>query len=89
MDWTEKERLQRSFETTIREFQETDPVLSLQKIFNLFIDNIKTKRTNFDIIETNKTDFEITEIDRTNFKIIKKVSILPKSPSNVLVDIGQ
>jgi hypothetical protein len=83
-----KKKALASFETTIREFQETNPLLSLQKILNLFIDNIKTKRTNFDITETNKTDFEITEIERIDFKIIKKVSILPKSPSNVLVDIG-
>jgi hypothetical protein len=88
MDWTKKKRLQQSFETTIREFQETNPLLSLQKILNPFINNIKTKRTNFEIIETNKTDFEITEMNRIDFRIIRKVLILPKSPCNVLVDLG-
>jgi hypothetical protein len=89
MDWTKEERFQQCFETTIWEFQETNPLLSLQKVLNPFIDNIETKKTNFKITKTNRFDFKIIKINKIDFRIIKKVSIRTKSPSNVLVNIGQ
>jgi len=53
MDWTKEEKLQWSFQTTIQEFQETNPPLSLQEVLNPFVDNIETKKINLRIIENS------------------------------------
>ncbi len=79
MDWTEKKMLQQSFETTIQELQETDPLLPLQEVLNPSPNSIKTERIDFEIIKNILVPPKPILLKR----------MLPKTPINVLPKIGQ